>query len=350
MRYLVVGAGAIGGTVGAYMLRAGEDVAFTDKDRDHVEAMRRDGLKIQGYEETFSLPVQAMQLEELADLGTAPEFVLLAVKAQHTREALMAAMPAIGPKTAVVSLQNGLNELTIAEICGSERTIGCFVNFSADYLGPGVIHYGSSGALYIGELDGPVTDRLRVLGEALGKFGKVQLTANIWGYLWGKLGYANMLFATALADAKMGDVTRRYPELMVELACEVYDVAAKEGVRPEAFDTITPELYWPRERQDWTKIGPALERMAAWQLSSQKTKSGIWRDLAVRHRPTEVREQPGRVLEIGRRHGLPMPLTTRLVAMIEELERGEREMSWANIDELDAMRRDAAAARGQANR
>ncbi len=338
MRYLVVGAGAIGGTVGAYLVRAGEDVAFVDRDRAHVEAMQRDGLKIQGYEETFSLPVQAMQIEDMAKIATPPEFVLLAVKAQHTREALLAAMPAVGPKTAVVSLQNGLNERTIAEICGRERTIGCFVNFSADYLGPGLIHYGSSGALYVGELDGRMTDRLKVLGEAFGHFGKVELTGNIWGYLWGKLGYANMLFASALADETMGDVTRRYPELMVELACEVYDVAAREGVRPEAFDTITPELYWPREQQDWSLIGPALERMAVWQLASQKTKSGIWRDLKVRHRPTEVREQPGRVLEIGRQHGLPMPLTTRLVAMIEELERGEREMSWQNIDELDAMR------------
>ncbi len=338
MRYLVVGAGAIGATVGAYMARAGEDVTFVDKDPEHVVAMQQRGLTIQGFAETFSLPVRALRIEEMQAAPDPPDFLLLAVKAQHTREALSAAMPAVGPGTAVVSLQNGLNERTIAEMCGAERTIGCFVNFSADYLGPGLVHYGSSGALYLGELDGRMTERLRALGQAVGRFGKVELTTNIWGYLWGKLGYANMLFATALADESMGDVTRRYPQLMVELACEVYDVADREGVRPEAFDTITPDLYWPREAQDWSRIGPALERMAAWQLSSQKTKSGIWRDLKVRHRPTEVREQPGRVLEIGRQHGLAMPLTARLVAMIEELERGEREMSWQNLDELEAMR------------
>ncbi len=342
MRYLVVGSGAIGGTVGAYMARAGEDVTFVDKDRDHVEAMRREGLTIQGYAETFTIPVKAMHLEELQDVKTPPDFLLLAVKAQHTREALLAAMRAVGPHTAVVSLQNGLNERTIAEICGAERTIGCFVNFSADYLGPGLVHYGSSGALYLGELDGSDTERLRTLGEAMAKFGKVELTNNIWGYLWGKLGYANMLFATALADAKMGDVTLRYQPLMLELACEVYDVAAREGVRPEAFDTITPQLYWPREAQDWAVLGPALQHMAAWQLSSQKTKSGIWRDLAVRHRRTEVDEQPGKVLEIGRGHGLAMPLTSRLVGMIKEIEDGSRAMSWRNIDELEELRQAGA--------
>ena len=338
MRFLVLGTGAIGGTVGAYMARAGEDVAFADKDREHVEAMRSRGLTVQGFGETFTLPVRALHVEEVASLEAPPDFILLAVKAQHTREALAAAMPAIGPHTAVVSLQNGLNERTIAELVGARRTIGCFVNFSADYLGPGLVHYGSAGALYLGELDGRATERLEALAAAMEHFGPVQRTGNIWGYLWGKLGYANMLFATALADEKMGDVTLRYGPLLVELACEVYDVAAREGVHPEAFDTITPELYWPRERQDWSRLGPALDRMATWQLASQKTKSGIWRDLKVRHRPTEVDEQPGRVLEIGRRHGLALPLTARLVEMIKEIERGERAMSWGNIEELEALR------------
>jgi len=347
MRYLVVGAGAIGGTVGAYMARSGEDVTFTDRDRDHVAAMQEQGLTIQGYDETFTQAVHAVQLEDVAELAP-PDFLLLAVKAQHTREALLRVLGQVGPQTAVVSLQNGLNEQTIAELVGAGRTIGCFVNFSADYLGPGLVHYGSSGAVYLGELDGAISPRLRTLGRAMRHFGHVELTPNIWGYLWGKLGYANMLFATALADERMGDVTLRYGPLLVELACEVYDVAAREGVHPQAFDTITPQLYWPREGQDWSVLGPALERMATWQLSSQKTKSGIWRDLKVRHRPTEVDEQPGRVLAIARRHGLALPLTARLVAMIHELERGEREMSWDNIDELDQLRRSLATPGGAA--
>lgn len=338
MRYLIVGAGAIGGTVGAYMARAGEDVTFTDRARDHVQAMQQRGLEIRGYKESFIQPVRALQIEKLAVDGPV-DFILLAVKAQHTKSALDGVRAAIGPQTAVVSLQNGLNERVIAEALGAERTIGCFVNFSADYLGPGLVHYGSAGALYLGELDGRGSVRIDALAAAMNHFGGVRKTENIWGYLWAKLGYANMLFGTALADEKMGDVVDRYRPLMVELACEVYDVAAREGVRLEAFDEITPDLYWPRKRQDWTLLGPALDRMVAWQLASEKTKSGIWRDLKVRRRPTEVDEQPGRVLEIGAQHGLRLPLTTALVQMIHELERGVREMSSANLDELDALRR-----------
>ncbi|MDA8344823.1 MAG: 2-dehydropantoate 2-reductase [Thermaerobacter sp.] len=337
MRYLVVGAGAIGGSIGAYMARAGEDVVFTDQDVEHVVAMQRHGLTIRGYDETVTVPVQAVRLEELPGLA-APDFLLLAVKAQHTREALAGVLSSVGPKTAVVSLQNGLNERTIAEMVGGERTIGCFVNFSADYLGPGLVHYGSEGALYVGELDGRNSGRLEALARAMEHFGTVHRTDNIWGYLWAKLGYATMLFATALADERMGDVVDRYRTLMVELACEVYDVADREGVRLMPFDTITPALYWPRERQDWALLDLALDRMVRWQLASEKTKSGIWRDIKVRHRTTEVDEQPGRVLAIGRGHGLRLPLTQKLVAMIHELERGEREMSWQNLEELEALR------------
>lgn len=336
MKFTVLGAGAIGGTIGAYMLRAGEAVRFVDADREHVAAMKARGLTIRGYQETFALPVQALTVEEL----TGPlDVVLLAVKAHHTEAAVRSILHLVGRETCIVSLQNGLCERTISGLVGPERTVGAFVDFSADYLEPGLIHYGSTGALYVGELDGKLTDRARALAKAFSHWGTVHVTDNIWGYLWAKLGYANMLFATALADEKMGDVTNRYPELMVELACEIYEVAEREGIRVEPFDTIEPALYYPREKQDWKAIYASLDRMAKWQLSSQKTKSGIWRDLAVRKRKTEVDMQIGLAAEAGAKHGLPMPLTRRVIAMIHDLENGNRQMSWANLDELESMRR-----------
>jgi 2-dehydropantoate 2-reductase len=152
------------------------------------------------------------------------------------------------------------------------------------------------------------------------------------------MGYANMLFATALTDATMADVIDRYRPLMVELAAEVYAVAAREGVRAEAFDDVEPSLYYPPENRDPAAIERSLDALVARRRRDQKTRSGIWRDLAVRRRKTEVDQQIGLVAQIGAAHGLPMPLTHRLVAMIHELEDGRRHMSWANLDELDALR------------
>jgi 2-dehydropantoate 2-reductase len=167
----------------------------------------------------------------------------------------------------------------------------------------------------------------------------VEVTGNIWGYLWGKLGYANMLFATALTDETMADIIDRYRGLMVELAAEVYEVAHREGVTPEPFDNVEPSLYYPREARDWAGIDASLDDLVVRRRADKKTHSGIWRDLAVRKRHTEVDEQVGAVTRIGREHGLPMPLTTRVVEMIHELEDGLRGRAVTNVDELERLRR-----------
>lgn len=335
MKFTVVGAGAIGGTVGAYMARAGADIEFVDVAADHVMTMREQGLTIRAYNETFTVPVIAHHPQEL----TGPlEIVLLAVKSQHTQAAVQAIRPLLSAESAIVSLQNGLCESTIAEIVGPERTIGAFVDLFADYLEPGVIHYGGPGTFRVGELDGTRSRRVSEIVRHLQHWGPVESTDNVLGYLWTKMGFANMLFATALADETMADVIARYPELMVELAAEIYEVAEREGVRLESFDNVEPTLYYPREQRDWQEIHNNLADLVAWLRRQQKTKSGVWRDIAVRTRKTEVDEQIGLVATIGGRHGLPMSMTNRVVTMIHELEEGTRPMQWANLEELEQLR------------
>ena len=337
MDITIVGAGAIGGVLGAYLTRAGERVRLVDTDADHVAAMRVNGLTIQGFAETFTVPVEASTPEDL----TEPlDVVLLAVKAQHTMDAIEEIRPLLTPTSVVVSCQNGLCERVIAGLIGAERTVGCFVNFSADYIEPGVIAYGGVGSLYLGELDGHLSDRVRALQDALTPWGAVQVTDNIWGYLWGKMGYANMLFATALVDATMADVIDRYRPLMVELATEVYAVAAREGVTAEPFDNVEPSIYYPPERRDPLVIQQSLDALVARRRRDKKSKSGIWRDLAVRRRKTEVDQQIALVADVAADHGLPVPLTNRLVDMIHDLEEGRRPMSWDNTEELDRLCRE----------
>jgi 2-dehydropantoate 2-reductase len=336
MNVTVVGTGAIGGTIGAYLARAGEPVQVVDRDEAHVAAMRERGLTIRGFAETFTVPMDAGTPRDLkGPLRT----VLLAVKAQHTAEALAGIADLLAPDAAVVSLQNGLCERIIAEMIGPERTVGSFVNFSTDYLEPGVIAYGGAGSLYLGEIDGQESARVLALQRLLSHWGTVSVTTNIWGYLWGKMGYGNMLFATALADETMADVIDRYRALMVELACEIYEVAAREGITVEPFDNVEPSLFFPREGRRGYAIARSLDDLVARRRRDLKSKSGIWRDLAVRRRKTEVDAQIGLATEIGAGHGLPLPLTRAVVAMIHDLEDGRRVMSWSNLEALDALRR-----------
>jgi 2-dehydropantoate 2-reductase len=339
MRVTIIGAGAIGGTVGAHLARAGHTVLLVDSVREHVEAIRRGGLGIEGREE-FRVPVAAATPDALPQAlgGRAPEVVMLAVKAMHTAAALEPVVPLLGPESVVVSMQNGLNERIIAARVGAERTIGAFVNFGADYLGPGRILYGGEGALYLGELDGRITPRLERLGAVLREsfLPHTQLTANIWGYLWGKLGYASMLFATATVDETMADVLAAPANeaLLADLAAEVVRVADAEGVRSEGFDGYDPDAMRFGAGRRREAIRASLDRLAAHNRHSLKQKSGIWRDLVVRRRRTEVDTHLGVVLSDGARHGLRLPLNARLVEMIHELEDGRRRLEPANLDAL----------------
>jgi 2-dehydropantoate 2-reductase len=331
---VVWGAGAIGGTIGAALARAGREVLLVDRAEDHVQAIEREGLAITGPIASYSVRVRATTPERLEGSF---ETVLLAVKGQDTVAATNALRPHLAAGGAVVSVQNGLNERTIAGIVGPERTIGCFVNFGADYQGPGVIMYGGRGAVVVGELDGRRTPRIESLHALFRRFeAEAVLTDNIWGYLWSKLIYGALLFATALTDEPIADVLEapRYRPMLGALGREIAAVAAAEGVRLEAFNGFDPQAFTAAAEP------PALERsfaeMVAFNRRSAKSHSGIWRDLAVRKRPTEVDAFLAPIAEIADRHGIGTPLTARLALLIHDLEQGRRRQDWATLDLLTA--------------
>jgi len=331
-RFLIWGAGAIGGTLGAYLARAGGDVTMVDTCVEHVDAIGRDGLRITGPIDDFVVRVPAFTPESIG--GTWRD-VVLATKAHHTDVAVRALRPHLTTDGCVVSAQNGLNELTIAEVVGAERTVGAFVNFGADYLEPGVIHYGGHGAVVVGEIHGRITPRATGIRDAWQQFdARAVVTANIWGYLWGKEAYGAMLFATALTNESIADALAmtRYRELYVALAREVLAVAAARGVQPEAFDGFDPSAYLVTAPHG--SAGRSLDALVAHNRRSAKSHSGIWRDLAVRKRPTEVDAQLGIVVRLGAEAGVPTRLTERVVELIHDIERGARPQS---LDALDAL-------------
>ncbi|HEY6224108.1 MAG TPA: 2-dehydropantoate 2-reductase [Gemmatimonadales bacterium] len=338
-RCLVWGAGAIGGTLGAYLARAGHDVTLVDTVAEHVAAVNRSGLTISGPIAAFMTPVPAFTPDTLQG---AWDTIILATKAQHTEAAARALLPHLTPAGCVVSAQNGLNELTIARVVGETRTVGAFVNFGADYLEPGSILYGGRGAVMIGEAFGDPSRRVspRVLGlrDAWRDFDeRADTTPNIWGYLWGKEAYGAMLFATALTNDSIADCLARpeYRPLYIALAREILAVALARGVRPESFDGFDPAAYLPDAPAGAAE--QSLDHLVRHNRKSAKTHSGIWRDLAVRKRPTEVDAQLGIVVALGAEAGVPAPLTSAVVKLIHEIEQGVRAQSVAALDALAAV-------------
>jgi 2-dehydropantoate 2-reductase len=314
---------------------------FVDTAADHVGAINRGGLRITGpiFEDVVRAPACLPDAVE----GSFHR-VFLCTKALHTAEAVRALEPHLAPDGFVVSAQNGLNELMIAETVGRARTIGCFVNFGADYIEPGVVHYGGRAAVVIGELDGAMTPRVEALHRLLQGFEpRAVLTSNIWGYLWGKLVYGALLFGTALTNDSIADALAdpRYRSVLTGLGREVGAVAAAEGVATEGFDGFDPSAFAPNAPAGRTE--QSFADMVAHNRRSAKTHSGIWRDLAIRKRKTEAEALLGPIVAAGRSRGVATPLVAAVLAMIGEIERGERQLRSDNLLQLAGELRRGAA-------
>jgi len=334
VRWLIWGAGAIGGTLGAHLARAGHDVTLVDTVAEHVAAINRDGLRITGPIAEFTARLPASTPSSV--IGPR-DTVVLATKAHHTEAATRALLPHLAEGGCVISAQNGLNELAIASIAGPARTVGAFVNFGADYLEPGLVHYGGRGAVVVGEIDGRMTARVAAIRAAWLDFDSGAIaTPNIWGYLWGKEAYGAMLFATALTNESIADALAipAHRPLYIALAREMLAVAAARGVTPEPFDGFDPLAYLPDAAPGAAER--SLDALVAHNRRSAKTHSGVWRDLAVRKRATEVDAQLGIAVRLAAEAGVATPLTARLVALVHDIERGNRPQSLDTLAELAA--------------
>jgi 2-dehydropantoate 2-reductase len=308
MRYVVLGCGAIGGTVAAGLVRDGHDVLVSDADPAVVAAINEHGLRIEGPIENFTVRVPAVLPADLPERLDCP--VLVAVKSQHTAAAAASLAGRMHGDGFVVSLQNGLNAEQLAAVVGPDRVVESFVNTGADVIAPGVVLRGSREPLLIGEIDGTVSDRVKAL---VADIADAEVTEHVIGHLWGKEAYGAMLAAIAVSDLSIADGLEdpAYAPLLVAVAREVLDQAP---VTPMGFDGFDPD-----------DLEGSLEPLVAFNRRSAKTHSGIYRDLMVRHRPTEVRAHLGE---------LKGPMLRRVVELIGEIEQGRRTCERSNLDLL----------------
>ena len=325
----VVGAGAIGGFVAARLLQAGVDVAVVEANEEHAAVMRADGLRVGGAASFHVRPRVLLPDEVEGRLGT----VLLAVKARHTADAMATIAPRLACDGCVVSLQNGLEEYRIAGAVGAGRTVGAALTFGGHYAAPGEIVYGGPGSLHVGELDGARTDRIDALAELLAHAHPAEVTDRIFSVLWGKTALGAFYFATALVDADVVEILdhEEHLPLLGELVAEVARVAAAEGIALEPVDGFDPEAFLH---------GGAAGTAASWESQRRywrgldARRTGVWRDLNVHRRPTELREIVGPVLERAHLHRVEVPLLERLFALVVAAERGRLQSGYRALDEL----------------
>lgn len=332
MPITIVGAGAIGGTVGAFLADAGYRVTLVDVVPEHVEAINERGLRITGLrgDRTFRVPAILG-----ADLRGPLGATFLCVKGHMTAGAMQQLGPLLAPDGFVLSLQNGLNEEIIAGHVGRERTVGAFIHFGADYLEPGLIQLANEQPIHIGELDGRVTPRAEALRDTLAHVMPSRVTENIWGFLWGKLVYGAMAFAVSCVDAPVAAVIAdpRGRRVARAAAAEAYLVAHARAPRLERIGEFDPNAFAPGADQP-ARGDAALRDMAGGMQNSLKQHMGIWRDLKVKRRRTEVDMQTAVIVQHGRELDIPTPVNAAVLGVIHEIEGGRRGMGWANLDDI----------------
>lgn len=308
MKITIIGSGAIGGTLGAHMIRAGHDITLCDADEAHVAAIRERGLVIEGPVNEFTVAARAVTPDGLPDRI---EHAIVAVKSPHTRAAAELLRGRLTAGGYVLTVQNGLTADTLIDVVGRDRVISSFVNFGADVMAPGRIMQGNVATFRVGELDGGrVTPRVLDLVAAL---PYAEATDNVLGFLWGKEAYGAMLWAGAVSDLTIAEHLEepRYRPVMTAIAREVL---AQAPVKVESFDGFDPG-----------DLEGSLGRLAEFNRNSAKKYSGIYRDLVVRRRKTEIDEMLRDV------NG---PIFNKVAEIIHDIEAGRRVNERANLDEL----------------
>jgi 2-dehydropantoate 2-reductase len=297
MRVLVAGAGGVGGYFGARLARAGTAVTFLARG-GHLEAIRRDGLRVRSAVDGE----WTVRAEAVADVAELPPFdaVLFCVKSFDTERVAAALRPAVGPDTAVVSLQNGVdNEDVLERVLGPGHAVGGVAYVFASIEGPGVIVHRLAGRAVFGELDGRASPRLERLRDAFAAAGvPADVSTDIRRALWEKyLMISAQAGLTALTRTPIGviravpETRRMYRRIVEELAAlaQASGVTLSEDVVDtivKAADALAPEAF-----------------------------SSLHHDLVHGHR-LELEALHGHAVRLGERLGVPTPMVFAVYAAL----------------------------------
>ena len=327
MKIAVLGAGAIGGIVAVGLHRGGHQPLIIDPWKSHVEAIRSTGFQMTGYYggqlAEWRGVIPAIHTDDLGQLREPLDLVFLAVKAYNTRRYTELIEPYLAPDGMVVSVQNGINEPTIAEIVGPERTIGCETLMGGQTWEPGHIHRtmgGNPGVMdyMIGEYQGGITPRVeemaRMLRDCCGTCG---VSEHVMDEVWTKFVVncgGNMLGAITSWDSREL-VLNNTARLRWSLQSEAISVGEQVGVRLGSFGGSVGVILTAEDiRQAAQGLRPDLEEQVIEQAKKNVvvTRPSTLHD-ALRGTPMEVEELNGYVVKQAEPLEIPVPYNRAIV-------------------------------------
>jgi len=341
-RIAFVGAGALGGYVGGYFTRAGLDVTLIDPWPEHVETIRKAGLELDGLtpEEQFTARPRILHLTEVQSLAKTPvDIAFVAMKSYDTAWATALIAPYLAPEGYLVSLQNCLNEETIAGIVGWGRTVGVVASLiSVDLYEPGRIRRtiakgGDKHTVFrVGEPHGRVTARVEELVQWFKGIDSAKATANLWGERWSKLvqnAMGNGVSAASglsSADCSRNDAIRRF---QIRLAGEGIRVGQALGYQMEkirGLDPVRLALANEGDAAALQEVDAALTPKPGANPRADIQRPSMAQDIR-KGRRTEIVAMNGYIARKGAECGVPAPANAKLTEIVTKVERGELQPS-----------------------
>jgi 2-dehydropantoate 2-reductase len=314
----IIGAGAVGCVVGGLLTKAGRDVTLIDQWPEHVEAMKRHGLRLSGTCGEHVIPVKALHLHEAQGLRAPFDLVFIAVKSYDTGWATHLGLAYLEPHGAMVDFQNGINDERVAAIAGKERALGCVILIGAGLYEPGHAMRTDTANLgfKIGEHDGRETPRAQALARLLSDVAYTRVTPNLWGERWSKLAINCMINPIAAlsglgtAECRIEPLPRR---IAVFLAAEAIRVGRACGHEVEPIFGIAAQRFVDASE------GRGLADVERDITEQARTRGGgrpsMLQDV-MRGRRTEIDHLNGYVSRRGRERGVPTPVNDAAVAEV----------------------------------
>lgn len=306
MKILIMGTGGVGGYYGGLLAQQGNDVMFIARG-DHLKAIQQEGLKINSIHGDFTV-APANAAGNPTQVGPV-DLILFCVKTYHTEEAAEAIRPAVGPQTAVLSLQNGVDAAErIGKIVGMENMLAGATWLSSAVEAPGVIKQVSQfRRIVFGELDGSRSDRIQSIYEVLKNTGiNVEISENILKVLWTKFVFISSASSMgSLTRLPMGEY-RTVPQtraMIMSLMGEVEALARAQGIDLDQ-DVVRQSLEF-------------MDNAAA------HIKASMQLDVASGRR-TELESMVGVIGRKGRELGLPTPVADFIYASLLPVELSAR--------------------------
>ncbi|HEX4831097.1 MAG TPA: 2-dehydropantoate 2-reductase [Trebonia sp.] len=342
-RIAVVGCGAIGAVILAYLARGGRDVTGIDPWPERVYRIAAEGLALEGVEESFTAAPRVIFPDEV---GPAEKFdvVILSVKGYDNRWAALYAGDILTPGGVLLSAQNGLHEVALPALAGgADRVIGCVVAMGAEALGPAAVKCSTGGErphLVIGELSGAESARVTALAELLAPAGPVAATTDIWGELWSKMTQnvmSNGLAGICGFTAGRLWTDPRCTDIVVAAAHECALVARAQGaaIHP-ILGAISHELLLAAEHPGsaaWAEATGLLRAEGRRRTGKRDNASSLLQDLW-KGRRTEVDYFNGVLDGLGASLEVDTPVSRLITRVVHRLERQEVAGGTELLDEV----------------